>query len=78
MTTSSFILCYRRMVRNTRADTSVHSLSAWLEKYGKPSRQPEQQAARLCCVTLILVLSYALKRHRSDSEPLLSSREGCS
>ncbi|CAE7750903.1 unnamed protein product [Symbiodinium sp. KB8] len=32
-----------RMVRNTRADTSVHSLAAWLEKYGKPSRQPEQQ-----------------------------------
>ncbi|CAE7514108.1 unnamed protein product [Symbiodinium natans] len=32
-----------RMVRNTRADTSVHSLGAWLEKYGKPTRQPEQQ-----------------------------------
>jgi len=32
-----------RMVRNTRADTSVHSLAAWLEKYGKPSRQPEHQ-----------------------------------
>ena len=37
-------LSIRRMVRNTRADTSVHSLAAWLEKYGKPSRQPEHQA----------------------------------
>ncbi|CAK9094778.1 unnamed protein product [Durusdinium trenchii] len=32
-----------RTVRNTRADSSVTSLSAWLEKYGQPNRQAEPQ-----------------------------------
>jgi len=32
-----------RSVHNTRADTSVSSLSAWLEKYGRPVRQAEPQ-----------------------------------
>eukprot|EP00438_Fugacium_kawagutii_P002911 Skav230078 [mRNA] locus=scaffold2569:188555:202442:+ [translate_table: standard] len=32
-----------RSVRNTHADTSVSSLSAWLEKYGRPNRQAEPQ-----------------------------------
>lgn len=34
-------------MRNTRADTSVTSLSGWLEKYGSPNRQPEPQVRRL-------------------------------
>ena len=36
-----------RSVRNTSADTGVHSLAAWLEKYGQPARQAEPQERTL-------------------------------
>ena len=69
------MLSIRRMVRNTRADTSVHSLAAWLEKYGKPSRQPEQQATlRVGMIFDALAVAACLTEERFRTTPFKQRR----
>ena len=50
-----------RSVRQTRADTSVSSLSGWLEKYGRPNREAVPEESQSCF--LLLLFDIAQEKH---------------